>query len=222
MADEIKVIAQSRKEKGSSAARRLRAKGLLPGILYSAGKANASSIELKEHEFTQLLRHHTSEHLIMNLEVDGVDKTVLLQEVQHHTMSNRLLHVDFMEVSMTERLRVTIPIALIGEPIGVSLQGGVIDHPIREVEVECLPTDISEEIEINISGLHIGESLLVSDLPLDPEKYSIITASDIAVAAVAAPRVQEEETEEGEDADAILGTGEATEPEMIKEKKEEE
>ncbi|NCC51611.1 MAG: 50S ribosomal protein L25 [Spartobacteria bacterium] len=215
MAEDIKVSAESRKERGTAPARRLRAKGLLPAILYGAGNPTALPIVLKEHEFDQLLKHHTSEHLIMDLEVDGVPKKVLLKDVQHHPVSGGILHADFLEVSMTERLRVTIPVELIGDPEGVVKQGGIVEHLIREIEVECLPADVVELVNVDISHLKIGEGVFVSDIPLDKEKYEILTAADIAVASVAAPRVQEEEAgvESAESAVA--------EPVMIKEKKEE-
>jgi large subunit ribosomal protein L25 len=222
MSDAIKIEAKTRKEEGSSAARRLRRNGVLPAIVYGAGN-DPGMIALNEHDFEQLLRHHASENLVIDLAVDGDKvKKVLLKDVQHHPVSGQVLHADFQEISMTEMLRVNIALELTGTPSGVSQQGGVLEHLLREVEVECLPADIVEEIEVDVSALNIGDSLAVEDLPIDTSKYTVLTAADIAVAAVAAPRVsaaEEEEEAEGEAAEEGVGPAE---PEVIKEKKEED
>ena len=220
MAQEILIKADKRPDSGSSAVKGLRREGILPGIVYGSGK-EAEMIQINEHEFEQLLRHHASEHLIVSLEIgDAASKKVLLKDVQHHPVTQRILHVDFHEISMKQKLRLQIPVEFIGEPEGVVQQGGVLEHLLREIEVECLPTDIPEVIEVDVSKLMIGDSLSVENIDLDSSKFTIITTPDVAIAAVAAPRVEEEPAESDEE----LAEGEADggEPEVIGEKKDEE
>mgnify|MGYP003586663186 CR=1 FL=1 len=212
----VKVVAQPRDVKGSGSAGRLRRKGLIPAVVYGSGK-EAHLIQLNAHDFEQMLRGHTGEHMVMDLEV-GKDKAlkVLLKEIQHDPVSHKIIHADFNEISMTKKLRVEIPVRLQGEPAGVTQQGGVLEHVLRQVEVECLPTDILEQIVVDVSGLHIGQSLTVADIHLDPAKYTVLTVKELAVAAVAAPKVEEEPTPEA------AAEGAAAEPEVITEKKPEE
>ena len=213
----LKVTVQPRQSRGTAQAGRLRRQGLLPAVVYGSGKP-ARTIQLNRHDFEQTLRGHAGENLLMDLEIEG-EKTlkVLLKEIQHHPVSGQMTHADFNEISMTEKLRVELPIRLIGEPVGVSQQGGILEHLIRQVAVECLPTDIVERVDLDVSGLSIGQSLTVADVKLDPAKYTILTAKEVAVATVAAPRAEEEVAP----AEAAAGEGAAAEPEVITAKKEE-
>lgn len=208
MARETKIAAETRNETGKGVARRLRAAGALPAVLYGSGK-EARWLQIDEHSFEQILLHHTGESLIVDLTIDGGDPLkVLLKEVQHHPLTGSPLHADFVEVSMTEKFTVSVPVVLVGEAPGIEL-GGVLDQLVRDVEIECLPTDLVEEIEVDVSGLNIGDSLQVGDIVVGPE-LTIVTAPDIAVATVVPPRVEEEEAEEeGEAAE------EGAEPEVI-------
>lgn len=215
MAKAVKVVAEGRSSSGSSSMRRLRRTGKFPGIVYGVGK-QPISVQLDERSFKHELGSHIGEHLIVDLEIPGVEtKKVLLQEVQHHPITGRILHADFQEISMTRKLRLEIPVHLVGEPVGVTQGGGVLEHIARVIEVECLPTDLVEHFDVDVSAMQIGDSLSAGDVPLDATKYTLITGKDIAIAAVSAPR--EEEVEATPEAAA----GAAAEPEVIKEKKEE-
>ncbi len=218
MKEQIVVKAEPRAVQGSAAAGRLRREGRLPAVLYSAGK-QGEPLQIDAHDFDRLLHRHHGEHMLADLVVGGAEpRKVILKETQLHPLTHRLQHVDFQEISMTERLTVEVPIALVGEAAGV-LVGGLLDHLLREIEIECLPDDLMEQIELDVSALGIGDRLTVADIPLDPARYTVLTDADLAVAAVSAPRVEEEETPaEGAAAEA----GEGGEPEVIKEKKDEE
>lgn len=217
MAEDLKLAASPREGTGSGESGRLRRAGILPAVVYGDGK-EGQAIQVKEHEMEQILRHHASGNVLLNLEVEGGKaEKVLLKDVQHHPLTGRLVHADFHTISMTETLKIDVPIEFLGEPPGVSQQGGTLEHLLHEVEIECLPGDILEKIELDVSGLHIGETLLVSDIPVDVSKFTVLTAGDIAVAGVAAPRVEEEPSVE-EEAEAAV---EGAEPEVITEKKEE-
>ncbi len=214
MKEEIKLAAQVRTETGTKAVNRLRRAGAVPGVIY--GTSDPKNVQFSAATFAALQRHHTSENVMLSLEIEG-DRAhkVLVRDVQHHPLTGAPLHVDFYELSMTKRVAVSIPLELTGDPIGVTRDGGVLEHILREIEVECLPDDIVEELPLDVSALEIGDRLTVADIPLDPEKYDLITSPEIAVAAVAAPRVEEEEEAEEEAA-------EGAEPEVIGEKKDEE
>lgn len=220
----IKVVAQPRKEQGSSPSRRLRKRGLLPGVVYGSGK-KAQLVELNAHDFERILAHHTSESLMMDLQVgDDTPKKVLLKEVQHHPVTGAVIHADFHEIAMDRKLRVMIPVELSGEPIGVSQQGGVLEQLIRAVEVECLPADILERIEMDVTPLEVGHRLAVGDIKLDAQKYTIVTPANEALASVAIPRAVEEEVpaEEAAAPEAAVAAAEGeAEPEVIGEKERE-
>jgi large subunit ribosomal protein L25 len=213
---DAKLIVSSRDEKGSANARRMRRAGLIPGVIYSNG-GEAREVSLPQHEFKMMLHHHAGEQMMVAIELDGKDESVLLKDVQHAPLSADILHVDFQEVSLTEKLKVQIAIELIGEAEGVKTQGGVLDHTLYSVEVECLPGDILEKIEVDVSALKMGEVLTVKDIELDASKYEILLDDDTAVASVLAPRVAVDE-EEGEEGEA---GADGAEPEVITEKKEE-
>ncbi len=212
MATAIKVVAEVRATAGSSAGRRLRRAGNFPGVVYGVGKTPVS-IQLNEKIFKQALHGHASEHVMMDLDIPGVEtKKVLLQEVQHHPITGQIVHADFHEISLTEKLRIEIPLHLVGDPVGVTQHGGVLETLLRAIEVECLPTDIVESFDVDVSALGIGDSLSAGRVPLDPAKFTLVTPADFAIASVSAPREEE--------AEAPAATA-AAEPEVIKEKKEE-
>ena len=209
---DAKLVVSSRELKGSSNARRMRRAGQVPGVIYSDGAA-AREVSIPAHEFKQILSHHSGEQMMVAIELDGQDKSVLLKEVQHEPLSGDVVHVDFQEVSMTKKLKVPVSIELVGEAEGVKA-GGVLEHSLFSVEMECLPGDILEKIEADVSAVEIGGQLYVKDLAVDASKYTILTEGDIIVATVLAPRVGGDAAdEEGE---------ESTEPEVIGEKKDAE
>jgi large subunit ribosomal protein L25 len=211
MANESKLVAKDRTVSGSSAARGLRREGWVPGVLKTS-TGESRKVQLNHHEFDLLLQHHASDSMILDLAV-GQDAPlkVLLKEVQHDPVTGETLHADFQEISLTEKRTFPVPIEIVGEPEGVTQQGGILDQSLREVEVECLPMDLVEQIELDVSTLQIGDSLLVSDLQVSPA-LEIVTSGDIAVASVLAPRLEEEEEEAEE-------TEEGAEPEVIGEEK---
>jgi len=214
MKEEIKLAATLRSEHGSSAVTKLRRTGMVPGVVY--GTNNPVNVSFNAAAFATMQRHHTSENVMVTLEIEGDQhRKVLIREVQHHTLTGAPLHVDFYELSLTKRVSVAVPLELVGTPVGVSLGGGNLEHLLREVEIECLPDDIVEMLELDVSALNIGDRLMARDIPLDTTKYGLVTSPDIAVAAVAAPRVEAATAvEEG-------AAASGAEPEVIKEKKTE-
>lgn len=188
---ESKLVAQVREGNGSAEARRLRHAGWLPCVVNSEGK-ESRKVKLNAHEFEMMLRHHTGENLLVDLEIAGeTPRKVLMREVQHDPVNGKVIHVDFVAVSMTKKMRVRIPLFLVGDAFGVVNEGGILEQLLREIEIDCLPSDMVEMIEVNISDLKLGQHLLVRDLKLDP-KLTVVSNGTVAVAGVMAPDVEAE------------------------------
>lgn len=215
MAEAIQIKAQTRTETGSSAARRLRRDGWLPGA-FNGLDGKAASLKMNRHDFETMLRHHRSEHLMVQLFVDDAEmpRMALLREVQHHIMDGSPIHVDFGEVRMSERMHVSVPVVLKGEPAGVKHQGGILEQQLFEIEIACLPSDLPEAFEVNVAELDVGDAATVAEMALDPKRFEALVADDTVVALVSAPRLEaKSEAEEAEDAEG--------EPEVIGKGKEE-
>ncbi|NLX25989.1 MAG: 50S ribosomal protein L25 [Lentisphaerae bacterium] len=208
--EDKKLIAKKRDQEGSNNARRLRGAGRLPGVVYGADK-DPVSVAVDVHDFEQILHHHASESMIIDIAVEGEgDMSVLVKEVQHHPVTSELVHVDFMRVEADRPISVDIEIELVGDAAGVKA-GGVLDQVMHSIGVECLPADLVEKFEINVAKLEIGQALHVSDLKLDA-KYKVLVDDEAIVASVSGPTVEAEAESEGEA---------SAEPEVIGEKKAE-
>jgi large subunit ribosomal protein L25 len=142
----------------------------------------------------------------------------MLKAMQHHPMTGRVIHVDFYEISMTRKIEIEVPVKLTGIPTGVANEGGILEHVLRALTVQCLPGDLIEEIELDVSGLAVGKNLRVRDMKVNAAKHRVLDDPDQVVAAVAAPRSEEEEKAETDAEAAAAAAG----PEVLTEKKEEE
>lgn len=205
------ISVKKRSLEGSSASRRMRHAGLLPGVIYGID-SNPLAVELETHALEQVLHHHASETILVDIDLEGEGSvSVLLKEVQHHPVSGALLHVDLQRVAANQTLQVEVSLELVGEPEGVKL-GGLLDQVMHTILVECLPADLPETVNVDVSELEIGTALHVSDLKLG-NKVAILSDADALVAGVSAPKVDLEDDED-EDVEA--------EPEVITEKPSEE
>jgi large subunit ribosomal protein L25 len=184
----VSLEARVRDDTGKQASKRLRRDGWIPAILYGADTPNVA-LELRLKTLYDSLKHHAGEHLMVELELEGRKKPVaaLMREVQHHPVTGEIVHVDFQKVSLRRRIAVDVPLAFVGVPVGVRNQGGILDHVLRDVEIECLPTHLPERLEVDVSGLGIGQSIHVGDLVF--EKGRILTDASQIVATVLAPRI---------------------------------
>ncbi len=213
--EDKKLIAKKRDLQGSSNARRLRDSGNLPGVVYGSGNEPVSVL-VDLHDFEQILHHHASESMLIDIELEGEgDVAVLVKDVQHHPVTSDLVHVDLMRVQANKPIAVDIALELVGESAGVKA-GGILDHVMHSISVECLPADLTEGFDVDVSKLEIGQSLHVSDLNLG-DKYKLLVDDEAIVAAVHGPRAEEEEAEEGEE-----GAEGAAEPELVNSKKDED
>jgi large subunit ribosomal protein L25 len=199
MATAASIAADRREGTGKGAARAGRRSGRVPGILYGHGE-ESFSVSVDALELNRLIQSISVENTIVDLKVKGEKDPfkVLIREVQRHPYRDDLLHIDFFHIAMDEKIHVEVPVILVGVPTGVKDKGGVIDHQLREIEINCLPENIPETIEIDVSELDIGNSIHVGDLEL-PD-LEIQTDSDRSIVAVLAPTVivepEEEEVEE--------------------------
>jgi large subunit ribosomal protein L25 len=190
MAEETILKAEKREAAGSAEARRLRRAGYIPAEVYSEEKENAS-IKVNAHDFTLMLKRH-GEHQIMALEVDGKSEGhVLTKAVQHDPIKGDIIHADFVTVSMNKPIQVSLPIELVGESVGVKA-GGILEQQLSDLEIECLPRDMVDNIPVDVTNLEVGAHLCVSDLTV-PDGFTILADADIVVASVALPGAEPEE-----------------------------
>jgi len=169
-------------------------------------------VSVSPKEIGSILRSKTGENTLFDLELDGSRRKVILKEFQLEPLKGHLLHADFYEVALDKELQVNVHVELVGTPVGVKVQGGIVDWVTRELEVECLPSDIPERITVDISNLEIGKHVRVAEIKA-PDKVKILTEPDIVIAHVVAPRA-EEVAVVAEAAPAAEGA--AAEPEVIK------
>lgn len=210
------IEVQERPGRGSGASRKLRAAGKIPAVVYGGGRESVA-IEVDAHTLHELLRK-SGEHAIFLLKLGDTGKSrhTMIRDLAVDPISRRILHVDFQRVNLKEKVRVSVPIELIGTPTGVKNEGGVLDFITREVEIESLPGQIPPHLDLDVSGLHIGQHLETGDLTL-PEGVTLLEEDDRVLVSVAHPRVVEEAAEEEEE----LLEEEMEEPELIRRGKEE-
>ena len=207
---EFVVPAESRTDVGKNANRKLRSRGLIPGVLYATGQ-QAQAVQVSPGEIGTILKSAAGENTLFDIEIGGKRRKVILKEFQHEPVHGRLLHADFYEVALDKTLELKVHIELTGTPVGVKTQGGVLDFVTRELEIECLPADIPEKITIDVSHLELGKHFRVSELKLS-DKVKLLTELDVVIAHVVMPRAEEEVAPAAE----AVATPEAAEPEVIK------
>ena len=211
--EEVTLEAQMRPEHGKSGAKLLRRSGFIPAVLYAAGK-DSQSVKLSRHDFLRFVHQYRLESTVISLKIRGQrSHSVLVKDVQYDPVKEDVIHIDFQEISLTSKIKVNVRIVSKGEPIGVKQEGGTLNHLIWELEVECLPSQIPEEIAVDVSQMKIGDVVHVRDLSLPPE-VKIMNNPDSLVLSLEHP-IKEEEIV----APAAEGE-EPAEPEVIKEKKE--
>jgi large subunit ribosomal protein L25 len=208
------IEATRREERGKNVARRLRYAGRVPAVLYGGG-AEPVALAVDTHQARQMLR--TAGHnVIYEVKVEGAkDERAMLKDWQVDPVRGDLLHLDLQRVAMDVMIRVHVRVRTVGEPQGVKVQGGIFERVAREIEVECLPADIPEEIVVDVSELSIGRQLRAADLPLDPAKVRLLTEPQRVIAHVIAPTKEEAPAAEV----AAVAPAEAaapSEPEVIK------
>lgn len=215
MRKDITVTAESRDSRGKNEARRLRAKGSVPAVVYG-GSSGATPVAIDPKQLTRILNSKTGHNTIFNLGVNGDSTPVMIIDWQYDPIKDSLLHVDLKRIDLTKRIMVKVPVITQGDPKGVKLQGGIQDVVTREIEVECLPDEIPEHFVVNVSELMIGQNIRAAEIPM-PGSMRLISLPDTVITHVVAIKA-----EEAPAAEAVPAETPASEPEVIKKGKKEE
>jgi large subunit ribosomal protein L25 len=221
MIKDFTINARPREGLGKSYARRLRAQGMIPIAVYGEGKEPfAGAVVAKE--IANILRSDTGHNTIFKLALPdgngGEPATVIIKDYQVDPVKGRLLHADLLRLSMTTATHVSVAVETIGEPVGVKLEGGILELQLREIMVECLPGDIPESLRVDVANLHVGDHVTVADLTYDHDKIKLLVEENQIIAGVLAPRMAEEAAPTAGEAEAAAGG----EPQVIKKGKTDE
>jgi large subunit ribosomal protein L25 len=208
--------AEKRDGRGKNEARRLRAQGRIPAVVYGTEKGKATEIAVDPKELMRILHSESGVNTLIGLQLDGTDTRVLVKEYQLDPIDHRLLHADFYKVAMDKMLTVTVPILLKGEARGVKQQGGIVDFVHREIEIECLPANIPENITVDVSELMLNQGIRVRDLQTADAKWKPISEPEMMIVHVVALKAEEPEPAPAEAAPVA-----PAEPEVIKKGKTE-
>ena len=215
--EKVILKVETREGSGKRISKDLRNMNLIPAVVYKGGK-DALKLQLVAADLAKVLHTKAGENVIVTLNITGgdskaKDKTVVIKEIQREPIKNRILHVDFNEISLTETLKVNVPLVAHGEPEGKK-EGGTLEHVMWELQVECLPTDIPEKIEVDVSKLKIGESIYVKNITA-PEGVKVLADPELIAMIVKPPKVEVPKEE-------IVAEAGSLEPELIRKKKEAE
>ncbi|MCK4852314.1 MAG: 50S ribosomal protein L25 [Candidatus Omnitrophica bacterium] len=215
--EKIILKASVREERGKNACKQLRKSGFIPAVVYKGG-GESLALSLGDRELWRAMHTEAGENAIITLDITGgkkkLDKTVILRGTQLDPIRDKLLHVDFHEISLTEKIKVKVPVSIKGEAAGVKEEGGILNQVLWEVEVECMALKIPEHVEVNVEGLRIGDAIHVKEIEV-PAEVNILDDPEQMIVAVNPPHVEEEEAEE-------VPVEEGEEPELIKKGRKEE
>ncbi len=221
---EMNIRVAKREKTGKNANRQLRAGGDVPAVVYG-DKKDPVAITIERKRLLELLKKGGGENAVFKLELDGTKSSrhAMIRDLQVDPISRRIIHIDFQRIDLKEKVKVQVPIELNGEPIGVRIEGGVLDFVTREVEVECLPNNIPQSIEIDVSELAIGDHIEAKDLSI-PDDVELLDDGEQVIVSVSHSRVaaEIEELEAEGDGGDLLIEAQAAEPEVIGKGKEAE
>jgi len=212
----VALSAFARTESRRAGNKKLRAAGRIPAVIYGS-QTKPQNLEVDAKALNDAIHHTASENVLVDLAVKDDAKAkrlALVQEVQHHPLSGKILHVDFHEVSETEKVTLYVPVETVGEPVGVKTSGGVLQHVTFKLKVRALPKDLPEQITVDVTALELNRTIHLGDIKA-PEGVEILGHKEVVIAACTPPRAEEEAAAPAE------GAAAAGDVEMTKEKKEE-
>jgi large subunit ribosomal protein L25 len=214
MAKQVKLKAEPRPTVGRSAVRKLRARGLIPAVIYG-GNDKPQPLQVSARDINAMMSQASGENVLVELEIrgDGQSRTALVQEVQHSPVGGEIRHVDFHAISMDQMIQAEVPLEPVGTAVGVKTFGGLLEQSLRALAIECLPSDLPDRITVDVSQLNIGDAIHVRDIQL-PAGVTPKVQLDLTAFSVLAPVVEEEPV--AAEVEAV-----AEGPEVITEKKEE-
>ena len=213
MAKQVKLKVERRDGTGRSAVRKLKARGVVPAVIYGA-KDKPQPLQVAARDINAMLSHASGENILVELEIAGEksNRMALVQEVQHSPVGGDILHIDFHAISMDQMIQAEVPLEAMGTAVGVKTFGGLLEQSLRALAIECLPADLPDRVTVDVSQLNIGDSIHVRDIQL-PSGVTAKVQPDLTAFSVVAPVVEEEPVVA--EAEAAAG------PEVITEKKEE-
>jgi large subunit ribosomal protein L25 len=185
-----KLDIENRDSVGKKSTKEMRREGKVPSTLYFKGE-EPESIAVEKLKLYQALK---SDQRIYEVELKGESQYVMVKAVQYHPVTDEILHLDFMRVRRSEKMTISVPLVLVGKPIGVT-EGGILSQALNQIEISCFPTNVPEQIEVNIDDMELNSSISIADVSYDDEEVDIISAEDINVASITAPAAEEEITE---------------------------
>ena len=189
-----KLDVTNRQEIRSKAAKALRKKGMIPGVLYFSGEENVNiSIEK-----SVLFHAMQSGQRIFEIDQDGESQYTMIKQLQYHPVTDEVIHIDLMRVRRSEKITISVPLVLVGDSIGVK-EGGVLSQSLNQIEISCFPTDVPEQIELNIEDLELNSAKSVADLEIDIEDLDIVTDPSLNIVSITPPASEEEVVEDVED-----------------------
>jgi large subunit ribosomal protein L25 len=216
--------AVKREGRGKNEANRLRASGQIPAVVYGSKKEGKTpegvALSVDPKAVLRILHSDSGANTLINLRVDGSESRVMVKEYQLDPITHQLLHADFYALAMDKEITVTVPIVIKGESRGVKQQGGIVDFVTREIDVQCLPTNIPEHIDVDVTELMLNQSVRVKDLATDP-KWKAVTDGETMIVHVVMPKAEESAQAATDAAAATAAPAAAAEPEVIKKGKEE-
>ena len=189
-----KLDIENREVVGKKATKTLRRSGKVPSVLYFKGE-EPLSISVNNKALNKAMK---SEQRIYEMEIDNESQYVMIKEIQYHPVTDEVLHVDFMRVLRSEKMTIAVPLILTGKAVGVT-EGGILSQSMNQIEISCYPTNVPENIEVNIDNLELNASLSVADVNIDDDEIEIISPDELNVATIAAPREEEEPVLSDED-----------------------
>lgn len=219
MRKDMTITAEARDSRGKNEARRLRAKGSMPAVVYG-GSDGPTPVAVSPKELNRILNSKTGHNTIFNLSLAGQEPTpVMIVDWQFDPIKDSLLHADLKRIDLNQRIVVKVPVVTQGDPKGVKIQGGIHEIVTREIEIECLPNEIPEQFTVNVSELMIGQNIRASDIPMSGS-MKLLSPSDAVISHVVALRAEEAPAAEAAAGEAAPAA--AAEPEVIKKGKKEE
>jgi len=216
----LTIKGEKRELFGKNASRRLRREGKVPAVLYGGGMTNTHLV-LHKKDIFGILRSESGENTIFKTAFDSDSLDTMIKEVQIDPVRDEILHIDLIQIAMDKAVKVSVPVDVKGEAVGVKAEGGFVDLVMREVEIECLPHDIPENIDIDISHLHLHQSIKVDDMS-PPPGVKIVSDPHAVVVLIEAPTKEEEVAVKEEEEEEVSVMAEEEQPEVIKKEKVEE
>ena len=198
-----KLDIENREVVGKKATKTLRRSGKVPSVLYFKGE-EPLSISVNNKALNKAMK---SEQRIYEMEINNESQYVMIKEIEYHPVTDEVLHVDFMRVLRSEKMTISVPLILIGKAIGVT-EGGILSQSMNQIEISCYPTNVPENIEVNIDSLELNASLSVADISIDDDEIEIISPDELNVASIAAPKEEESVLSDELEADSDVESSE--------------